>query len=128
MYVIYSSRTVRNTKTILFPSSFSLPTVSLSLSPSLVLSLSQASKGKDKTYQPLNKDQVSNQCTDYYVVMQRSNSIQADQSIRDSPDQSNPTTNQPKTDGSDQSSTESSDQSSAESNTSHLSLLEVHHK
>lgn len=126
MYVIYSSLYV------IQKLSYSLPPflflLSLSLSPSLVLSLSQASKGKDKTYQPLNKDQVSNQCTDYYVVMQRSNSIQADQSMRDSPDQSNPTTNQPKTDGSDQSSTESSDQSSAESNTSHLSLLEVHHK
>ena len=87
----------------------------------------QASKGKDKTYQPLNKDQVATGCTDYYVIMQP-NSIQGDQPSRDSPDQSNPTTNQTNNDSSDQSSSDSSGQSTGESNTSHLSLLEVHHK
>ena len=72
------------------------------LRPSTISQPVQASKGKDKTYQPLDKDQVATGCTDYYVVMQP-NSIQADQPTRDSPDQSNPTTNHSNNDNSDQS-------------------------
>jgi len=68
--------------------------------------LTKGKDGKEKTYQPLNKDELDSSCTDYYVVM-TPRSISVDHSTGDSSDQS---------------------ADSHIGDGDHLSLLEVHNK